>query len=92
MLTKSKIFYNSIINKQELKKIIEWAFNNYGQQKAAYFVDQLKELGFNYATKSGISISIEDLRIPPAKTTLMKNAIKDVFLLIPKLIMVKLQK
>lgn len=79
MLTKSKIFYNSIINKQELKKIIEWAFNNYGQQKAAYFVDQLKELGFNYATKSGISISIEDLRIPPAKTTLMKNAIKDVF-------------
>ena len=80
MSSNSKIFSNNIINKKELKKIIEWAFNNYGQRKAAYFVDQLKGLGFEYATKSGISISIEDLRIPPVKTTLMKNATRDVFI------------
>nr|YP_009330528.1 RpoC2 [Coccophora langsdorfii]ANS72300.1 RpoC2 [Coccophora langsdorfii] len=79
MLRKSKIFSNNIINKKELKKIIEWAFNNYGQRKAAYFVDQLKEMGFKYATKSGISISIEDLRIPPSKITLMQDATKEVF-------------
>ena len=80
MLKKSKIFSNKIINKKELKKVIEWAFKNYGQRKAAFFVDQLKELGFEYATKSGISISIEDLRIPPVKHTLMKKANQDVFL------------
>nr|QXI87081.1 RpoC2 [Sargassum graminifolium]QXI87220.1 RpoC2 [Sargassum graminifolium] len=79
MLRKSKIFSNNIINKKELKKIIEWAFNNYGQRKAAYFVDQLKEMGFKYATKSGISISIEDLRIPASKITLMQVATKEVF-------------
>nr|YP_011005101.1 RNA polymerase beta'' subunit [Analipus japonicus]WAM61964.1 RNA polymerase beta'' subunit [Analipus japonicus] len=79
MLKKSKIFSNNIINKKELKKIIEWAFKNYGQRKAAYFVDHLKELGFEYATKSGISISIEDLRIPPVKIALMKKANQDVF-------------
>nr|QWK42077.1 RNA polymerase beta'' subunit [Pseudochorda nagaii] len=80
MLNRSKIFSNNTINKKELKKIIEWAFKNYGQRKAAYFVDQLKEIGFEYATKSGISISIEDLRIPPAKIPLMKIASQDVFL------------
>nr|YP_011007486.1 RNA polymerase beta'' subunit [Sporochnus bolleanus]WAM64915.1 RNA polymerase beta'' subunit [Sporochnus bolleanus] len=80
MLKRSKIFSNNIINKKELKKIIEWAFKTYGQRKAAYFVDQLKEIGFEYATKSGISISIEDLRIPPAKTVLMRNASQDIFL------------
>ena len=69
MLKRSKIFSNNTINKKELKKIIKWAFKTYGQRKAAYFVDQLKELGFEYATKSGISISIEDLRIPPVKST-----------------------
>nr|YP_011005328.1 RNA polymerase beta'' subunit [Chorda asiatica]QWK43072.1 RNA polymerase beta'' subunit [Chorda asiatica]WAM62191.1 RNA polymerase beta'' subunit [Chorda asiatica] len=74
MLKRSKIFSNNIINKKELKKIIEWAFRNYGQRKAAYFVDQLKEIGFEYATKSGISISIEDLKIPPAKISLMESA------------------
>nr|YP_011005659.1 RNA polymerase beta'' subunit [Cutleria multifida]WAM62663.1 RNA polymerase beta'' subunit [Cutleria multifida] len=80
MLKKSRIFSNNIINKKELKKIIEWAFNNYGQRKAAYFVDQLKEIGFEYATKSGISISIEDLRIPPVKNALMQHASNEVFL------------
>nr|WAM62522.1 RNA polymerase beta'' subunit [Costaria costata] len=80
MLKQSKIFSNNIINKKKLKKIIEWAFKNYGQRKAAYFVDQLKEIGFEYATKSGISISIEDLKISPAKTALMEIASNDVFL------------
>nr|YP_011007346.1 RNA polymerase beta'' subunit [Scytothamnus australis]WAM64775.1 RNA polymerase beta'' subunit [Scytothamnus australis] len=80
MVKRSKIFSNNIINKKELKKIIEWAFKTYGQRKAAYFVDQLKELGFQYATQSGISISIEDLRIPPAKRVLMQKASKEVSL------------
>nr|YP_003289242.1 Plastid-encoded DNA-directed RNA polymerase subunit beta'' [Ectocarpus siliculosus]CAT18812.1 Plastid-encoded DNA-directed RNA polymerase subunit beta'' [Ectocarpus siliculosus]CAV31273.1 Plastid-encoded DNA-directed RNA polymerase subunit beta'' [Ectocarpus siliculosus] len=80
MLKRSNIFSNNTINKKELKKIIEWAFKNYGQRKAAYFVDQLKEMGFEYATKSGISISIEDLRIPPVKIDLMRRASFDAFL------------
>lgn len=78
MLKKSKIFCNKIINKKELKNLIESAFKNYGQRKAAYFVDQLKEIGFEYATKSGLSISLEDLKVPPAKKSLMANAIEDV--------------
>lgn len=80
MVNKSTIFFNSVINKKELKKIIEWAFKTHGPRKAAYLVDQLKELGFDYATKSGISISIEDLKVPPAKKSLMDEANRDIFL------------
>ena len=80
MAKRANIFSNNTINKKELKKIIEWAFKNYGQRKAAYFVDQLKEMGFEYATKSGISLSIEDLRIPPVKIDLMRRASLDAFL------------
>lgn len=80
MKYKSKIFVNLSINKKELKKIIKWTFNNFGQRKAAYFVDQLKGLGFQYATNSGISISLEDLRVPPVKTTLMQDAIAEITL------------
>ena len=79
MVKRANIFSNNTINKKELKKIIEWAFQNYGQRKAGYFVDQLKEMGFEYATKSGISISIEDLRIPPVKDALMRRASFDTF-------------
>nr|YP_011007064.1 RNA polymerase beta'' subunit [Phaeostrophion irregulare]WAM64351.1 RNA polymerase beta'' subunit [Phaeostrophion irregulare] len=79
MIKKSTIFFNSVINKKELKKIIEWAFKMHGQRKAAFLVDQLKEIGFEYATKSGISISIEDLKIPPAKTVLMNEANQEIF-------------
>ena len=74
MKHRSKLFINLSIDKKELKKIIEWAFKNFGQRKTAYFVDQLKELGFQYATNSGLSISLEDLRVPPIKKALMRNA------------------
>lgn len=78
MLNHSKIFFNRNINKKELKVIIKWAFENYGQRKAAYFVDQLKQLGFESATTSGISISLEDLRVPPIKKNLMEETIQKI--------------
>lgn len=78
MLNQSKIFFNRTINKKELKVIIKWAFENYGQRKTAYFVDQLKRLGFESATTSGISISLEDLRVPPIKKSLMEETIQNI--------------
>ena len=60
-------FNNQIFSKKELKKVIYNAFNNYGITRACSLADDLKDLGFNYATKAGISISIEDLKVPPTK-------------------------
>ena len=61
------IFYNQTINKKELKTIIHSTFESYGIVKATQLVENLKKFGFCFATKAGISISIEDLKVPPIK-------------------------
>ena len=60
-------FYNRIVDKGRLKKLIAWAYTTYGSAHCATMADHLKELGFRYATKAGVSISVEDLQIPPVK-------------------------
>lgn len=71
-------FYNHVIDKNYLKQLIVWAFRNHGIARAANMVDNLKDLGFNYATKAGISLGLEDLRIPPAKQKLLKITMKSI--------------
>nr|QCI07293.1 RNA polymerase b'-subunit [Leiomenia cribrosa] len=71
-------FSNKVIDKYQLKQIIVWAFRNYGIARAANMVDKLKDLGFYYATKAGISLSLEDLRIPPAKKILLRDTINSI--------------
>ena len=48
-----------------------YAFHNYGIVKSSIIADKVKNLTFHYATKSGISLSIEDLRVPEKKRTLI---------------------
>lgn len=74
-MTKDLYFSNIVIDKKQLKHIIVWAFRNYGIARAANMADRLKDLGFYYATKAGISLSLEDLRIPPVKKTLLDNTL-----------------
>nr|YP_009420293.1 RNA polymerase beta'' subunit [Cryptomonas curvata]ASO75781.1 RNA polymerase beta'' subunit [Cryptomonas curvata] len=66
-------FTNKIIDKKELKRLMAWAFSNYGTGRASYMADRLKELGFHYATRAGISLSVEDLRVPPTKENYFKT-------------------
>ena len=73
-MTKKKIFYNRITDKGSLKKLIAWAFTNFGSARCAVIADQLKELGFRYATKAGVSISVDDLQVPPAKRQMLEAA------------------
>jgi DNA-directed RNA polymerase subunit beta' len=79
MTKKTKVFYNRIIDKKQLKHIMSWAFNDFGSMKASYLANKLKDIGFNYSTKAGLSISIEDLKVPPIKKNLIKSANKKVF-------------
>ena len=71
-------FSNKVIDKSQLKELIIWAFRNYGIARAANMADKLKDLGFYYATKAGISLSLEDLRIPPAKKALLKVTMESI--------------
>nr|UAD87201.1 RNA polymerase b-subunit [Gracilaria pacifica] len=65
------LFLNKVVDKSQLRQLIIWAFRNYGIARASNMADTLKDLGFLYATKAGISLSLEDLRIPPVKNNLL---------------------
>lgn len=67
-------FYNYIVDKGRLKKLMASAFTEYGSAHSATVADSLKELGFRYATVAGVSISVDDLKVPPIKADLLEAA------------------
>jgi DNA-directed RNA polymerase subunit beta' len=68
------LFRNKVIGKNQLKELIGWAFSRYGTARTAQMADAIKTMGFRYATQAGVSISIEDLRVPPSKAALLQQA------------------
>jgi len=73
-MTKDIIFYNRIVDKGQLKKLISLAFTKYGSARSAQMADRLKDLGFRYATRAGVSISVDDLQVPPVKRQMLDAA------------------
>ena len=71
-------YFNDIINKKSLQKIVNDAYLLAGNYATVEFLDKLKDLGFNIATKSGISISISDVLIPNQKNKIIALASKEV--------------
>ena len=74
---RSFIFLNQVITKKELEELLLWMFRNYGIRKTCMLAELLKEAGFNYATQGGISISLEDLKVPRTKTPLVSSTNKE---------------
>ncbi len=68
------LFRNKVIGKGQLKELIGWAFSRYGTARTAQMADFIKSMGFRYATQAGVSISIDDLRVPPSKPELLQQA------------------
>ena len=70
-IKKGLVFNNEVINKKKLQKLMYLTFHNYGIIRSSLIADQVKNLTFHYATVSGISLSVEDLRVPFRKRSLM---------------------
>jgi DNA-directed RNA polymerase subunit beta' len=75
---KKTIFYNRILDKNQLKKLMVWAFINHGTARTSAMADELKDLGFHYATKAGVSISVDDLQVPPVKRQMLDEAEQEI--------------
>ncbi|MBJ7900786.1 MAG: DNA-directed RNA polymerase subunit beta' [Cyanobacteria bacterium RI_101] len=71
-------FYNYTIDKGRLKKLIGAAFRTHGSARCSQLADDLKGLGFRFATKAGVSISVDDLTIPPVKKEMLETAEKEI--------------
>jgi DNA-directed RNA polymerase subunit beta' len=62
------------LKKKELSKLINASFRKVGIRETVIFADQLKNTGYSYATKDGISISINDMLVPAEKEQLIAAA------------------
>lgn len=69
---------NKVMGKKELADLISYCYRMCKDKKAILLADRLKDLGYKYATQSGISISIGDMIIPSKKPELIENAHREV--------------
>jgi len=69
---------NKVIDKKGLKTLIYEAYKNLGMKNTVLLADRLKDIGYKFATVSGISIAIDDMVIPPKKKELIEKAEEEV--------------
>ncbi len=73
--------WNRIMKKKAIGELVDYVQKHGGISVTAGFLDRLKDLGFNQATKAGVSISADDIRIPDtkeAKVTESKNRVIEI--------------
>ncbi len=62
---------NKVIRNKDMAALFRNIYNICGQEATGLLADKLMRLGFEYATKSGITFALNDLRIPQMKTELV---------------------
>src|SRR5688500_15054643 len=67
-------FVNGLLKKKGLQQVVQYCHLHFGLEKTVEMLDSLKHLGFTYATRSGLSIGIDDLIIPSEKASLVERA------------------
>ncbi|MGM1428983.1 DNA-directed RNA polymerase subunit beta' [Sphingobacterium lactis] len=71
-------YINELLTKKSLRNVIGEIVKNTGMARAAKFLDDMKELGFQTAFKGGLSFNLQDLNIPAAKADLIQQATNEV--------------
>jgi DNA-directed RNA polymerase subunit beta' len=69
---------NKVMNKKELANLINHCYRTRGDKTTVLLADRLKDIGFKYATHSGVSIAIHNMGIPELKKEIVGQADKDV--------------
>jgi len=77
-LPKSMPYINGLLKKKGLQQLVNYCYLRYGHNETVKMLDELKTLGFYYATRAGISIGIDDLVTPASKPLLVQQAEKEV--------------
>ncbi|MEW6049594.1 MAG: DNA-directed RNA polymerase subunit beta' [Candidatus Zixiibacteriota bacterium] len=78
ILPKQMAYYNETTSKGKLEEIVSRSYWLYGQNETVALLDRMKQTGFEWATKAGVTISIDDLLIPEEKENLIEAAQKEV--------------
>jgi DNA-directed RNA polymerase subunit beta' len=74
-------FYNGIVDRASLRKLVSDCIRLLGNEGSSGVIDRLKQLGFDYATKSGVSIAMDDIEESPDRSKFLKEADEQVSLI-----------
>jgi DNA-directed RNA polymerase subunit beta' len=77
-LTEKMRFFNAELDKGGIKDLIADVYEVSGQEETCIIADRIKELGFKYATRSGSTIAVGDITIPPSKAATIQEALNAV--------------
>lgn len=70
--------YNRVMDKKALSELMDMCYRVAGNKRTVMLADKLRSLGFEYATRGGISICMQDMKIPRKKADLLNSAYKEV--------------
>ncbi len=71
-------YINGLLKKKGVGQLVNYCYLRFGLETTVKMLDEIKALGFNYATRAGLSIGIDDMVIPDNKKTLVRDADKQV--------------
>jgi DNA-directed RNA polymerase subunit beta' len=71
-------YINGLLKKKGLAQLVQYCYLKFGLQITVRMLDEIKALGFLYATRAGISIGIDDMVVPESKAKLVSDAEKQV--------------
>jgi DNA-directed RNA polymerase subunit beta' len=71
-------FVNEVMDKNKLKNLIAQCYKQIGPVETAKFVDKIKDIGFKYATQSGLTIAVSDITVPEAKAEILEKVTDEV--------------
>ncbi len=64
-------FIDSLVLKTDIRTLIEELIDRYDKPDVARTLDNIKELGFHFATRAGLTIGLEDVKTPPEKKEIL---------------------
>jgi DNA-directed RNA polymerase subunit beta' len=67
-------YVNKVVGKKELAALVERCYKELGHYRTVVMLDEIKQVGFHYAMLAGVSISIDEMKIPPLKEKMVKEA------------------
>ncbi|MDR3275165.1 MAG: DNA-directed RNA polymerase subunit beta' [Endomicrobium sp.] len=67
-------YQNKSMTKKELGILVDRCYKELGQFRTTVLLDEIKKMGFKYATLVGVSISIDEMKVPPKKEKMVKEA------------------
>ena len=71
-------FVNGLLKKKGIGQLVNYCYLNLGLEVTVKMLDRIKDLGFKYATRSGLSVGLDDMVIPDTKYTVVRDAEKQV--------------